>query len=441
MHASGRRGTGRRRLAALPLAGVLLLTGCPAPPPSAEPLPPPPSPSTSAARPTPARPVYEGPPPGAPPSAGPLTTLRASVDLTPAMPGHFSRAEAAVAAPDGGAYVVVSPERRPGRSPEPSPPQQLVTVAGAGGGFALTRSVPIPAVADVSAVHLLPDGAVAVSGRLQDAGVPGGGYGFHVVDPATGAGRTTTVPYGEGAVSSFGHSALSPDGRTMYLFLSVATRTGVRERLIAVDAVTGAVVAARDLRGAVAAVSEAPAGHEVAGLVPRPGGGVTLAFDAAPDPIRRERVPTLLTFGADLQPGGEPVGVTTLSEGGETQAIAAGADGTVFLVVEVTEGAWILAVPDAGIAGPVLVQLADHLYDYALAVEPAQVWGLLPAYEGVRAVDLTTEEIRGPVGVGCPGQDVRGLVAAPEGALVIGQCNSPRTRTQMLWFIGPDGGP
>ena len=86
--------------------------------------------------------------------------------------------------------------------------------------------------------------------------------------------------------------------------------------------------------------------------------------------------------------------VTTLSEGGETQAVAAGADGTVFLVVEVTEGAWILAVPDAGGAGPVLVQLADHLYDYAFAVEPAQVWGLLPAYEGARAVDLTTGEIR-----------------------------------------------
>ena len=329
--------------------------------------------------------------------------------------------------------------RRTGRAP--GHPQQLVNVAGAGGGYAITRSVPIPEVADVSALHLLPDGAVAVTGRLQDTGVPGGGYGFHVVDPATGAARTTSVPYGEGAVSSFGRSALSPDGRTMYLFLSVVTDTDVRERLIAVDAVTGVVVGERDLADDVAAVSEAPAGHEVAGLVPRPGGGLILAFDAAPDPTRRERIATLLTFGADLQPVGEPVGVTTLSEGGETQAIAAGADGTVFLVVEVTEGAWILAVPDAGTAGPVLVQLADHLYDYALTVEPAQVWGLLPAYEGVRAVDLTTEEIRGPVDVGCPGQDVRSMVAVPDGAVVIGQCNSPRTRTQMLWFIGPGGAP
>ena len=72
------------------------------------------------------------------------------------------------------------------------------------------------------------------------------------------------------------------------------------------------------------------------------------------------------------------------------------------MVVEVTEGAWILAVPDAGGAGPVLVQLPDHLHDYAFAVEAAQVWRLLPAYEGVRAVDLTTGEIRPPVDVGFP---------------------------------------
>ena len=179
----------------------------------------------------------------------------------------------------------------------------------------------------------------------------------------------------------------------------------------------------------------------MAGLVARPGGGVTVAFDAAPDATRRERIPTLLTFDARLAPVGEPVGITTLSEGGETQAIAAGADGTVFVVVEVTQGAWILAVPDAGGAGPVLVQLADHLYDYSLTVEPAQVWALLPAYEGARAVDLTTEEIRGPVDVGCPGQDVRAMVPAVDGALLIGECNSPRTRTQMLWFLGPEGAP
>lgn len=427
-----RRGNRPARVAAV-LTGLLVLTGCPGAPPSAD-TPRTSSPELPGRRTGPAPPLYEGPPADAPPSAGPLTSLRAAVDLTPAIPGYFSRAEAAVAAPDGGAYVVVSPE-------QPGPQQQLVTVAGAGGGYAITRTVPIPEVADVSSVHLLPDGTLAVTGRLQPVGAPDAGYGVHVVDPVTGAARTTSVPYGKGAAAAFGHSALSPDGRTLYLLVSVDRPGGPRERLVAVDPVSGATLAERDLADDVAPVSQAPAGHEVAGLVARPGGGVTVAFDAAPDATRRERIPTLLTFDARLAPVGEPVGITTLSEGGETQAIAAGADGTVFVVVEVTQGAWILAVPDAGGAGPVLVQLADHLYDYSLTVEPAQVWALLPAYEGARAVDLTTEEIRGPVDVGCPGQDVRAMVPAVDGALLIGECNSPRTRTQMLWFLGPEGAP
>lgn len=74
-------------------------------------------------------------------------------------------------------------------------------------------------------------------------------------------------------------------------------------------------------------------------------------------------------------------------------------------MVEVTEDAWILAVPDGGGAGPVLVQLDDHLYDYSMAVEA--------------------------------GQDVRAVFPGTDGAVLIGECNSPRTRTQMLWLVGP----
>jgi hypothetical protein len=422
----------RCRLAARLALVLAVLAGCTgsdgAPAPSAGPARDSSSSPGLPGRAVPAPRIYDGPPTGGPPSAGPLTTLRAAVDLTPAIPGFFSRAEAAVPAPDGGAYVVVTPEQA-GAEP------QLVTVVG--GSFTVARSVPIPGIVDVSSLHLLPDGTLAITGRLQPADVPRGGYGFHVVDPVTGAARTTSFPYGPGAVASFGRSALSADGRTLYLFLSVVTQRETRERLVAVDPVSGAVLVERDLADDVAAVSRTPAGSEVAALVTRPGGGVTLTFDATPEATTSDRIPTLLTFDARLQPVGVPVEVTTLSEGGETQAVAAGPDGTVFLVVEVTEGAWILAVPDAGGAGPVLVQLADHLYDYTFAVEPAQVWGLLPAYEGARAVDLTTGEIRPPVDVGCPGQDVRAIVPAPNGALLIGECNSPRTRTQMLWLVGP----
>jgi hypothetical protein len=86
----------------------------------------------------------------------------------------------------------------------------------------------------------------------------------------------------------------------------------------------------------------------------------------------------------------------------------------------------------------VLASFEDD-FDYALVVEPAQVWGLLPAREGARAVDLTTGELRSPVDVGCPGRDIRGVFPGADGAsaLLIGECNSPRTRTQMLWLLGP----
>ncbi|MGZ4509640.1 MAG: hypothetical protein ACXVX0_20545, partial [Blastococcus sp.] len=140
-----------------------------------------------------------------------------------------------------------------------------------------------------------------------------------------------------------------------------------------------------------------------------------------------------------LRPAGDPVRVTSAAEAAQTEAVAGGVDGTVFLVVKVPGGAWILAVPDAGGAGPVLVQLADTSYDYALLVEPAQVWGLLPAQVGARAVDLTRGTVSAPVDVRCPGLDVRAMFpgSGGVGALLVGECNTPRTRTQMLWILRP----
>ena len=107
-------------------------------------------------------PAYTGPPADAPSSAGPLTVLRAAVDLTPATPGVFARLVAAVATPDGGAHVLLSPADR-------DLPQELVTVAA---DFSLAGSVPLPRVEDVWGLHLLPDGAVAVTGRTAE------GYGL-----------------------------------------------------------------------------------------------------------------------------------------------------------------------------------------------------------------------------------------------------------------------
>ncbi|MGY1601600.1 hypothetical protein [Geodermatophilus sp. SYSU D00815] len=414
------------------LAAALLLgaaAGCTSGPgPAPEPTPSPLS-STQAlpARPTDAStdlPGYAGPPADAPPSAGPLTTLRAAVDLSPAAPGPFWKAEAAVARPDGGAYVVLTEES--------AAEQRLVTVAPAGDGLAVAGAVPFPGVRNVVAAHVLPDGAVAVAGRL-----PSSALGYVVVDPVSGVVRTWPLPLGGGAEAD-ARSALSPDGRVLHLFATVAAGDGTRETLAAVDAATGRVLAERDVTADVAAVSAFGVGRQLAALVPRPGGGVTLVFDASPTPVPQRRIPTLLPYDAGLVPAGEPVRVTSLAEDAETQAVAATPDGTVFLTVDVQDGAWVLAVPDGGGAGPVLVQLADRVFDYTMAVEPAQVWALLPAPEGARALDLRTGEERGPLDVGCAGgPDVRAIVPAPQGALLVGQCNERSAWVQMLWLATP----
>lgn len=425
----------RRALAVAALAGTLLTTaGCPAGRDrSADPTPPPSTaaPSALPGRPTDAStglPAYAGPPADAPASAGPVSAVRGAVDLTPGAQAYYSRAEAAVAAP-GGAYVVLTRERL-------QPAQELLTVRTTGDGLALTGSVRIPRIVAVEGMYLLPDGGVLVAGRL-----PSGDYGFDVLDPATGAARSVpVVPHAAGTTTLLGRSALSSDQRTLYLFVSAERAAGTREVLTAVDVATGRRLAERDLGADVAAVSSTPVGRQLADLVARPGGGVTLVFDAAPTDVAVDRIPTLLPYDGGLTPDGGAVRATSLSERAETQAVAAGVDGTVFLLVKVPDGSWILAVPDRGGAGPVLAQLPDRIFDYALSVEPAQVWALLPAAEGVRPVDLTSGEVRPPVGIGCPaGRDVRTILRAPDGAgvLLLGQCRTPRGWTQMLWSAGP----
>jgi hypothetical protein len=414
-----------RRLAAAGIAGGLVLTmsGCPAGDDDRTPEATPSAADVGPARPTDPStdlPAYTGPPAGGPPSAGPVARVRAAVDLTPATPGIFARVVAAVAGPDGGAFALLTPADR-------LLPQSLVTLR----GDAIAGVVAIPRVEDVWGLHLLDGGSVAVTGRLAD-----GGYGLLVVDPATGAVRTTVLlPAQEDVRSSTGRSAVSA---SLYVFLSIVTGAGVREALVAVDLETGRVLAERDVTEDVAAASAYPVGDQLAGLLPRRSGGVTLVFDASPTEVPEDRIPTLLRYDADLEPAGRASRATGLSEGAETQSVAGADDGTVFLLVAVEDGSWLLAVPDGGGAGPLLVQLEDRVYGYALAVEPAQVWAVLPSPVGVRPVDLTTGEALRPVGFECYRRlDVRDLYPAAGGALAIGECDSPRADTQFLWFLAP----
>jgi hypothetical protein len=251
--------------------------------------------------------------------------------------------------------------------------------------------------------------------------------------------RTAVVlPAQHDVRTSTGRSALSRESRRLYLVVSVGTGDGVRERLMAVDVATGRVLAERDLSDDVAATSTYPVGDELAGLLPRPSGGVTLVFDASPTDVREDRVPTLLRYEGDLEREGPAVRATALSEGADTQSAAATPDGTVFLLAAVADGSWLLAVPDGGGAGPLLAQVEDRVHGYALAVEPAQVWAVLPSPVGARAVDLTTGDTLRPLGFACYRRlGVRNLYPAATGALAIGECDSPREDTQFLWFLTP----
>ena len=76
---------------------------------------------------------------------------------------------------------------------------------------------------------------------------------------------------------------------------------------------------------------------------------------------------------------------------------------------------------------------------YALAVEPAQEWALLPALGGVRAVDLRTGEQPAPLDLGCAGGlHVRGIVDGAflrrmhDGALLVNVSRGPIVRTDAL---------
>jgi hypothetical protein len=381
---------------------------------------------------SPRLPPYQGPPVGGPPSAGPLSTVRAAVELTPGTAGTAFRADDVVAAPGGGAYVSLAPD-------DGGTARRLVTVGRNGSALEVVRSVPTPGVGTVWGLYRSSGGQVVVAGRVGAVGPGRGGYGFDVVDPVSGAVRAdVVVPYADGTTYSFGRSGMSADGRTLYLFVSVDLGQVADERLLAVDIATGLVRADRRLGADLRPVTLTPIGNGVAGLAARPHGGVTMAFDAMPasDPLRE--VPTLLTYDAGLHPVGSAVPVIERADGAQTSAVTSAADGTVFLSVQVAQEAWILAVADRGGAGPVLAQVTKSRYDDALVVEPAQVWALMPARQGARAIDLTDGTFGAPVDLGCAWQDVRAIAPGGDGrALMVGVCNSSTTRTQMLWVVGP----
>ena len=190
-------------------------------------------------------------------------------------PRVFSRAEAAVPAPDGGAYVVVTPEQ-PGRR--------------AAAGHRRRRRV-----------HHRPVGADPRDRRrLGAAPAPGRHAGGHRPAAvrrrrraaATGSTSSTPsrAPHGRRPFPTARARCPRSAGRRCHRTAGRCTCSSRSSRSRRPGSgsspstrLSGAVLDERDLADDVAAVSRTPAGSEVAGLVARPGGGVTLAFDATPD--------------------------------------------------------------------------------------------------------------------------------------------------------------
>jgi len=366
------------------------------------------------------------PDPAVPPA--PRTVLRATVDLSPAVPGGAATAVAAVGSPDGGAYVVLSP-------PDLRLPHHLATVAGADGGYAVTASVPIPRLRPVWDVHVLPTGRVLVSGQFRGELR---GYGFLSVDPARGDVLTAVViPFEDGTDLASGSSVLSPDGRTLTLFLSSFTDGRQLDLLMSADASNGRIRGGRDLSEEVRAVSETGVGPWSTWLFARPDGEVVLVFDAYPPGVGIDGVPTLLRYDAALEPVGLPGPAAGVADAARLRAAAVAPDGTVVVRVEVPDGTRLIELSPAGTSSTRRLDLPGPADDDELVVDPAQGWALVPAVGGARAVDLTSGG-SAPVDVGCtPGVD-RLLPGSGGGSvLMLGRCGPRGGQIPTLWITGP----
>lgn len=376
-----------RRLAWAPLA-LLLLTACPAGGGSA-------GPGTRRAV-------------AAWAQAAPAAVLTGAVDLSAASGGVPASATAAVAEPDGGADVVVTPD-------DSGLPVRLVTLDAA---LRPIAAVAVPELDRLWDLYGLPDGSVLLAGELR------AGLGFALLDPRTGAHRDVVVrPPADGPMS--GGSLLSPDGRTVYLLLD--------DELVAVDVASGAVVAHRDLTDDVGAVSGWQLPAYATWLVAAPA-GVGLVFDAWPDETDAA-VPAVLAFGPDLVP--VPSAGVLNGPSGSVAAVATAAGGTLFLMVSGADGAHVLALPAGEEEATTLVRLDPSVLGYALAVDPWQGWAMTPAPGGVQAVNLVTGGSR-RVDVGCAlDGTVRALAPGrrPTSVLAAGRCDAPATGTPMLWAV------
>lgn len=362
-----------------------------------------------------------------PPSAGPATELLASVDLS-GVPGEDVYAVAATPH-DGGAYVAVTDRVGEHRS-------WVVTVGGDGETLAVTDIDEIPPIDTLdghNVMYALADGSVLVAGRLAppEAVTEGADWGFVVVDPATGTARQTVVFEAAGASSAAGRAVLSADGRTVFAFADDPD-FGPDWRLVAVDVVSGAVVAEHDVR---TDPGTAPYPRlDSWGLAARTDGGVRVLLRGQTDDAGELALPLLADYGPDLRPLGDPVPLVDEPADVLTGLVTTATGGDAFALVEVDEVTSVVAAPEG--AGAVLPLLRGE-FDWLerQTVDPGGRWLTVPLQWGAVSVDLTTGELAAPVDVGCRGgQGVRWTSPGADGTtFLLGECQGAET----LWIAGP----
>jgi hypothetical protein len=413
--ASATRGTVQRRaarLAAWPLAAALLLTGCPAAGPEAD------------------QPGHRTTPAATPPVAPPTAVAAAStpgavvtaVDLSP--PGGRTEVPLDVAAaPDGGASVLV------GRPPL-GPPTRLLTVTARG---EVSGSVPVRQLTAAWDLRPLDDGTVLVSGTLarEDAA------GWLRIEPGGGRGAAVAaVPLAADTERVEGLTAVSDDGRTVFLYVLTTVDGRTTELVEAWDLADGELLAARDLFADVRGLAAPFTVPDPVSLVPLPDGGVALVTNVWVDGTNH--LPLVLTYDSGLTPTGDPIALGSGAVDPIARVAARTAGGRVLVLLRGSPASTLVAVrPDARQPVP-LVAVPGFGSTGHLALDPHGTTALLDGPTGARLVDLGAARTT-TVDVGCPTvTTVTALALSTSGrrALVLGSCPAPGPTQPTLWMTG-----
>jgi hypothetical protein len=326
-----------------------------------------------------------------------------------------------VGTPQGGALVLMG-------GPPPGPVRRLVTVSGEG---ERTNSVAVPGLATAWNLHVLPDGTAVVTGQLAGENT----LGFVAVDVSTGAAlRVPALPLDDATTRVEGDSALSPDGRTVWLFSSTLVDGTFGYLVTGHDVTTGAIVRSRDLFAELRGIHVPHQDLDVVGVAAPAGGGVVLAVNIFPPGASSYWTPTMLTYDAALEPVTRPLTLASREAAEPATALAMAADGTAFVLLRGPQMHTLVAVPPGAHAPERRVAMAGFGLTDELALDH-EGRAVLPGRTGARRIDLASGAIT-DIDVGCPGAvTVRALSSSPAGTWVLGGCFEESTPPAMLWKI------